>query len=56
MFKYFINIFSYVECETDSTLALSLDPVYVKAYLRRGSARKALGKVESAIKGIHIFV
>ena len=42
---------SYVESEADCTLSLSLDPAYVKAYLRRGAARNALGKVESAVRG-----
>ena len=43
--------FRYIETEVDCTLALSLDPTYTKAYLRRGTARLALNKVESAVKG-----
>lgn len=40
----------YSEAETDCALTLSLDPSYIKAYLRRGTARVALGKTTSARK------
>ncbi|CAK8690561.1 unnamed protein product [Clavelina lepadiformis] len=46
----YLKLQKYVESEADCTLSLSLDPAYVKAYLRRGAARHALGKVQSAIK------
>lgn len=46
----YLKLEKYVETEVDCTLALSLDPTYTKAYLRRGTARLALNKVESAVK------
>ena len=46
----YLKLKQFVESEADCTLALSHDPAYIKAYLRRGSARVALGKVESAVK------
>jgi len=46
----YLKLKRFVESEADCTLALSHYPAYVKAYLRRGSARVALGKVDSAIK------
>ena len=41
----------WVETEADCTLALSLDAGYVKAYLRRATARVEMGKVGSAERG-----
>lgn len=35
--------------EKDCTDALILDPSYVKAYMRRGTARRKLRKLESAL-------
>ena len=51
LFYYNLTLNRYVETEVDCTLALSLDPTYTKAYLRRGTARLALNKIESAVKG-----
>lgn len=46
----YLSLKKYSEAETDCTLTLSLDPSYTKAYLRRGTARVALGKTTSARK------
>ena len=46
----FLKLKKFVQSEADCTLALSQDSANVKAYLRRGTARVALGKVESARK------
>ncbi|CAL1541777.1 unnamed protein product [Lymnaea stagnalis] len=35
--------------ELDSTISISLDPLYVKAYLRRATARSGMGKLTDAI-------
>lgn len=39
----------YAAAETDCTLALSLDPTYIKALQRRATARDALNKLELAL-------
>lgn len=36
--------------EKDCTDAIILDPSYVKAYMRRGTARKKLNKLEPALE------
>lgn len=46
----YLMLKKHAETEADCTLALSLDPSYTKAYLRRGAARVALGKTSSAMK------
>nr|CAB3265686.1 RNA polymerase II-associated protein 3-like [Phallusia mammillata] len=46
----FLKLEKYIETEADCTLSLSMDPTYIKAYLRRGSARKAMTKIEGAIR------
>ncbi|XP_026692057.2 RNA polymerase II-associated protein 3 [Ciona intestinalis] len=46
----YLKLQKFIETEADCTLSLSLDPAYTKAYLRRGSARVAMGKVGSAVK------
>ncbi|XP_039249953.2 RNA polymerase II-associated protein 3-like [Styela clava] len=46
----YLKLKKYAETEADCTLALSLDPTYTKAYLRRGTARVALAKLSSARK------
>lgn len=46
----YLKLKKYSEAETDCTLTLSLDPAFTKAYLRRGTARVALGKTTSARK------
>lgn len=42
----------YEEAESDCTEALNLDDHYVKAYSRRATARKELGKLKAALEGI----
>jgi tetratricopeptide (TPR) repeat protein len=42
---------SYATAEADSEQAIALDATYVKAYMRRGTARKALGKLDLALEG-----
>lgn len=44
----FIKKKQYQAAENDCTLCLSIDPTYVKAYLRRGTARSALKKISLA--------
>lgn len=41
-------IYRFQAAENDCTLCLSIDPTYVKAYLRRGTARKNLNKFSLA--------
>ncbi len=38
----------YTSAESDCSLALTLDDRYLKAYLRRGTARLKLGRVDEA--------
>ncbi|CAG5136265.1 unnamed protein product [Candidula unifasciata] len=39
----------FAAAELDCTVSISLDPLYVKAYLRRASARASLGKFDQAM-------
>jgi len=41
----------YAVAESDCNLAIALDSNYYKAYARRGAARFALNKPESALEG-----
>lgn len=41
----------YAAAESDCSLAIALDDSYVKAYLRRGTARTKLGKLKEAKEG-----
>ena len=41
----------YAAVEKDCNTALALEEDYVKAYLRRGVARRHLGKFSEAIQG-----
>ena len=41
----------FAAVEVDCNTALALDEHYVKAYLRRGVARRHLGKYSEAIQG-----
>lgn len=41
----------YEEAENDCTEALNLDDRYVKAYSRRATARKELGKLKESMEG-----
>lgn len=44
--------FRFEEAENDCTEALNLDDRYVKAYSRRATARKELGKLKASMEGI----
>ncbi|XP_005108663.1 RNA polymerase II-associated protein 3 [Aplysia californica] len=39
----------FAAAELDCTTSISLDPMYVKAYLRRATARSSLGKLDEAV-------
>ena len=43
--------FRYAAVEKDCNTALALDDSYMKAYLRRGVARRHLGNLSEAIEG-----
>jgi len=45
-----IKLESYGQAIADSNDAIRLDPKYIKAYYRRGSANLALGKLKAAMK------
>merc|ERR1719245_232256 len=40
----------YEQANADASVALSLDPTYTKAYLRRATARRELGDLEGALR------
>ena len=42
----------FAAAEVDCTVAIGLDSTYTKAYMRRGVARRELGKLEDAIKDL----
>lgn len=44
--------FRFQEAEDDCTEALNLDDRYIKAYSRRSTARKELGKLRESTEGI----
>lgn len=44
----------YADAEKDCSLSLELDDKYVKAYLRRATARQKLQKLEDAIHGSNL--
>ncbi|KAH9508832.1 RNA polymerase II-associated protein 3 [Bulinus truncatus] len=46
----FLKQNKFAECEADCTLSLSQNPLYVKPYLRRASARSNLGKLAEAVE------
>jgi hypothetical protein len=46
----YFQISNFVESEKDATRALNLDPRYTKAFVRRGLARNAQGKLELALQ------
>ena len=46
----FYQMSNFVECEKDATKAIGLDPRYTKAFIRRGLARDAQGKLELALQ------
>lgn len=50
LFKVFV-LCRYAVAESDCNLAIALDSNYFKAYARRGAARFALKKYESALEG-----
>jgi hypothetical protein len=45
----------FKEAEDDCTEALNLDDRYIKAYSRRITARKELGKLKEAMEGIPCY-
>lgn len=49
-----INSIRFEKAEDDCTEALNLDDRYIKAYSRRITARKELGKLKEAMDGIHV--
>lgn len=52
-FLLLLNDFSrYEDAENDCTEALNLDDRYVKAYSRRATARRELGKLKSSLQGM----
>lgn len=46
--KHFFAYFRYAAAEMDCMTALTLDPLYVKAYLRLGSAQFFMKKLQKA--------
>ncbi|XP_026390799.1 RNA polymerase II-associated protein 3-like [Papaver somniferum] len=46
----YLKIKRYEQAENDCTEALNLDDRYIKAYSRRATARKELGKLESYVE------
>jgi hypothetical protein len=46
----------FKEAEDDCTEALNLDDRYIKAYSRRITARKELGKLKEAMDGIPCYM
>lgn len=53
---FLLEILRYAAAESDCSIVLALDDRYLKAYLRRGTARLKLGKTDEARTGIHLFV
>lgn len=45
----------FQEAEDDCTEALNLDDRYIKAYSRRATARKELGKAKEALEGTKLI-
>ena len=45
---------NYVESEKDATKAINLDGRYVKAYIRRGNARRVQGKLQGALEDFQV--
>jgi hypothetical protein len=48
----FISLSSYLEAEKDCTQGICLQPKNVKALWRRGIARRELGRINEARKGM----
>lgn len=44
----------FEEAEDDCTEALNLDDRYIKAYSRRATARKELGKLKASMEGFEL--
>jgi hypothetical protein len=55
LFFFYVQLIRFEEAENDCTEALNLDDRYVKAYSRRITARKGLGKLKEAMDGIMCF-
>lgn len=50
--SFVLLIVRFQEAEDDCTEALNLDDRYIKAYSRRATARKELGKLKESIEGL----
>ena len=50
-----ICICRFQEAEDDCTEALNLDDRYIKAYSRRATSRKELGKIKESMEGVFIL-
>jgi hypothetical protein len=50
-----LHVIRFKDAEIDCTEALNLDDRYVKAYSRRATARKELGKLKEAMEGASSF-
>ena len=55
MFLFYFNFLfiRFQEAENDCTEALNLDDRYIKAYSRRATARKELGKSKECFEGMY---
>ena len=53
--RFYLELNRFEAAENDCTEALNLDDRYVKAYSRRITARKGLGKLKEAMDGILRF-
>ncbi len=47
-----LKLHDYKSAEADSTKSLELDPSFIKAWQRRGAARKALGRLREAAEDL----
>lgn len=52
VFVFSTLLIRFQEAENDCTEALNLDDRYIKAYSRRATARKELGKLKESIEGM----
>lgn len=54
-FPHLFCVSRFQEAEDDCTEALDLDDRYIKAYSRRATARKELGKIKESMEGVLIL-